>query len=123
MVVLSLGVAVGLLAVVAVLLFAAGRARARAIGEEVRAQIEPYLRRKGAESGLPGDAPTWTARTSPETIVGYSARLAGRLLDMERTGPLPAQSSTKELELAKTQPVSDSDAFVVTDRESKTAKR
>ena len=34
----------------------------------------------------------------------------------KRTGPLPSQSTTKELELAKTQPVSDSNDFVVTGR-------
>src|SRR5437868_10257826 len=105
MVPIALGVAVGLLAVVALLLYAAGRARARAIADDVRTRIEPYLRRKGAESGLPADAPTWTSRTAPEAIVGYAARLATRLLDLERAGPVSTQSTTKELELAKTQPV------------------
>lgn len=107
----ALGAAAALLAIVALLLFAAGRARARALADDVRAHVEPYLRRKAAESGLPAEAPTWTSRTPPEEIVGYSVRVAARLLDMERSGPLPMH--TKELELAKTQPVSDSDELMV----------
>lgn len=107
----ALGAAAALMAIVALLLYAAGRARARALADDVRAQIEPYLRRKAAELGLPGDAPTWTSRATPEEIVTYASKLAGRLLDAERAGP-PA-TSTKELALAQTQRVEDSDELVV----------
>jgi hypothetical protein len=94
-------VVIALLAVVAVLLFAAGRARARALADDVRAKVEPYLRRKAAEAGLPAAAPTWTSRSLPEEIVAYSTGLARRLLERERQGPGAARDS---LEYARTQP-------------------
>ena len=96
----ALGVAIALLAGLAVLLYAAGRARARALGDEVRAQIEPYLRRKAAEAGLPAAAPTWTARSEPEQVVTFAATLAKRLLARERAGGHEAS----DIELALTQP-------------------
>lgn len=108
----ALGVALAFLIVMAALLFAAGRARAKALAEDVRAHVEPYLRRKAAELGLPAEAPTWTARTAPEEIVGYSARLAARLLEHERAGAQPV--NTKELALAQTQPLEDSGELAVT---------
>lgn len=108
----ALGAAALLLALVALLLYAAGRARARALADDVRAQVEPYLRRKAAELGLPADAPTWTSRTEPEEIVAYSTRLAARLLDHERAQPEP--TTTKELALARTQRIEDSDHLVIT---------
>jgi hypothetical protein len=100
------------LVAIAALLGAAGaRQRARALAEEVRASVEPYLRRKAAEAGLAAAAPTWTSRTAPEQIVGYSGRLARQLLDAERNGPAP--ESTRELEMAQTQPVSASDEYLI----------
>ena len=100
---------IALLAVVAVLatgmsvvLFLAGRARARVLSNDVRRRIEPYLRRKAAESGLPAVAPTWTRRTRPEEVVGYSVGLAEQLLEGERTGHDPRA-------LAQTQPVTSVD--------------
>jgi hypothetical protein len=80
----ALGVAVLLLAAVAVLIYVAGQSRARALADEVRLHVEPLLRRKAAEVELPADAPTWTARSSPEEIVIFSSRLAARLLERER---------------------------------------
>jgi hypothetical protein len=100
MVVPAMAFVVLLCGVAVVLIHAAGRSRARALAEDVRAKVEPYLRRKAAEAGLPAAAPIWTARSAPEEIVGYAARLAGRLLDAERDGR-PAASS---LEYARTQP-------------------
>jgi len=100
---IALGAATVLLLVVVGLLVYAGRARARALADDVHAEVEPYLRRKAAELGLSGDAPTWTSRTPPEEIVGYSVRLAARLLDRERAGPAASASQTKELALAQTQ--------------------
>jgi hypothetical protein len=97
----ALSVVIALLVVVALLVHAAGRARARALAEEVRTQIEPYLRRKGAEAGLPANAPTWTSRHHAEEIVGYSAGMARRLLERERAGSTGSQDS---LEYARTQP-------------------
>ena len=103
MLAVALAVAVALLAGLAVLLYAAGRARARALADEVRAQIEPYLRRKAAEAGLPATAPTWTARSEPEQVVTFAATLAKRLLARERAGG----HDVGDIELAPTQPVSD----------------
>jgi hypothetical protein len=96
----AMGVVLALLVGIAVLLYAAGRARARALAEVVRTDIEPFLRRKAAESGLPGAAPTWTARTEPEEIVTYASGLARRLLERERKGGATPAS----IELARTQP-------------------
>jgi len=92
-VVLLCGVAV-------VLIHAAGRSRARALAEDVRAKIEPYLRRKAAEAGLPAAAPIWTTRSAPEEVVDYAARLAARLLEAERDG----RTASSSLEYARTQP-------------------
>jgi hypothetical protein len=61
--------------------------------------VEPYLRRRAAESGLPATAPVWTARTEPEEIIGYAARMAEQLLDGERSG-----KTTPGIEYAHTQP-------------------
>ena len=80
------------------------RSRARALASDVHAGVEPYLRRKAAEAGLGGAAPTWTSRATPEQIVGHSARVARQLLELERLGPVP--TTTRELEVASTQPVS-----------------
>ena len=101
MLVAAMGVVIALLVVVAFLLHAAGRARARALAEDVRGRIEPYVRRKAAEAGIPATAPTWTRRHHPEEIVAYSTALAGRLLDRERAGPTPPSD---QLEYARTQP-------------------
>jgi hypothetical protein len=108
---IALGVAAGLFALVALVLYVAGRSRAHALSDDVKMHIEPYLRRKAAEHDIPAEAPTWTSRTPPEEIVGYSARLAARLLGHEKAGP-PSQT-TNDLELAQTQPVSSSDEIVV----------
>jgi hypothetical protein len=102
MVVPAMAFVVLLCGVAVVLIHAAGRSRARALAEDVRAQIEPYLRRKAAESGLPAAAPIWTSRSGPEEIVGYAARLAVRLLEVERDG----KSAASSMELARTQPQS-----------------
>jgi hypothetical protein len=101
MVTAALAIVLGLLVVVAFLLHAAGRARARALADDVRAQIEPYVRRKAAEAGIAATAPTWTRRSLPEEIVGYSTGLARRLLERERRGGTPPPDS---LEYARTQP-------------------
>ena len=98
----ALGVAIALLVGLAVLLYAAGRARARALGNDVRRQIEPYLRRKAAEAGLPATAPTWTARSEPEEVVTFAASLAKRLLARERAG-----HDGGDIELANTQPAAN----------------
>jgi hypothetical protein len=100
--VLSLALAgvILILVAVAALLHASSRARARALGDEVRAQIEPYLRRKAAEVGLPATAPTWTARSEPEEMVSFAANLAKRLLARERAGG----GDAADLEYARTQP-------------------
>ena len=111
MLVVALGAAAGLFAIAALLLHAAGRARARALADDVREKIEPYLRRKSAEAGIGTQAPTWTSRTSPEEIVTYSARLSSRLLEHERTGP--ALPTSESLEYARTQPVSSSDELII----------
>lgn len=111
MLVVALGAAAALFAIAALLLYAAGRARARALADDVRAQIEPYLRRKSAEAGIGTQAPTWTSRTAPEEIVSYSARLSQRLLDHEKAGP--AIPTSESLEYARTQPVSNSDELVI----------
>jgi hypothetical protein len=108
---IALGAACALLAVVTLILLGAGRARARSLADEIRHKVEPYVRRKSAEAGLPADAPTWTSRTTPEEIVGYSARLAARLNDQERSGP-PLET-VRDLELANTQRVEESDKLVV----------
>jgi hypothetical protein len=100
----AMAVVIALLVVVAALLHAAGRARARALAEDVRTSVEPYLRRKAAEAGLPASAPTWTRRTQPEEIVAYASALSKRLLDQERFGAGP-QARVAPLELARTQPV------------------
>ena len=91
-----------LLVVVAVLLHATGRARARALADDVRSAIEPYLRRKAAEAGLPAAAPTWSRRSEPEEIVAFASGLARRLLERERQGPAPVGRDS--IELARTQP-------------------
>jgi hypothetical protein len=93
-VVILLGAGAGLFALAALILFLAGRARARAIAEDVRARVEPFLRRKAAEAGIPADAPTWTARSTPEEIVGYSSRLAARLTDHAKLGFEPIASDS-----------------------------
>src|SRR5687767_12691653 len=111
MLVIALAAAAALLGIVALLLYAAGHARARALAEEVRQEIEPYLRRKAAELGIPAEAPTWTSRTPPEEILAYSARLAARLLDYERTGP--TEQTTRDLGMAETQPVSSSNQLII----------
>jgi hypothetical protein len=98
--VVALAAVIVVLVVLAALLRGAARARARALGEEVRAQIEPYLRRKAAEVGLPATAPTWTARSEPEEIVSFAANLAKRLLARERAGG----GDAGDLEYARTQP-------------------
>jgi len=98
----ALSVVIGLLVVVAVLLHAAGRARARALADDVRGKVEPYLRRKAAEAGMSAAAPTWTSRSLPEEIVAYSTSLARRLLERERHGPTSAPHDS--LEYARTQP-------------------
>lgn len=100
MLVAGLGAALALLAVVALLLHAAGRARARALADDVRTKVEPYVRRKAAEAGIPADAPTWTSRSHPEEMVAYTATLARRLLERERTGP----QADDGVEFAKTMP-------------------
>jgi len=104
---IALGAAALVLGVVALLLFVAGQARARALAEDIRAQIEPYLRRKAAEAEMNSDAPTWNRRSSPEAIVNYSVRLASRLLEQERSPDGPESS---RFALAQTQPVDDPDA-------------
>ena len=100
MVVPAMAFVVLLCAVAVALIHAAGRSRARALAEDVRAKIEPYLRRKAAEAGLPAAAPIWTARSAPEEIVDYAARLAARLLEAEREG----KTGPSSLEFARTQP-------------------
>jgi hypothetical protein len=96
-----LGVA---LAVALLALFWVARAAARdarALGETVHGQIEPFLRRKAAQIGLVAEAPTFTRRSRPQEIVAYSARLAVRLNDRER-GATPTGDS---LELGPTRPI------------------
>lgn len=105
--------AVGLL----ILVVLVGRARARALGDDVRTAIFPYLRRKASEVGLDGGAPVWTRRTEPEEIIARAADLAERLLEHEKSGHLP--SITQELGMARTQPLDDSQAFVVTGKSVK----
>jgi len=100
MVVPAMAFVVLLCGVAVALIHAAGRSRARALAEDVRAKIEPYLRRKAAEAGLPAAAPIWTARSAPEEVVGYASRLAARLLDAERDG----KTASSSLEYARTQP-------------------
>jgi hypothetical protein len=106
----AMGIVIGLLVVVAFLLHAAGRARARALADDVRAQIEPYVRRKAAEAGIAANAPTWSRRSHPEEIVHYSSGLARRLLERERTGPTGPHGS---IEYARTER-SDMDRVVTT---------
>ena len=101
MLVFLLGATSALLAALALVLYVAGRSRARSLAAEVQTSVEPYLRRKAAEGGLPADAPTWNAHSAPEAVVGYSTRLAVRLLESERTGSGPGEA----LALAQTQPV------------------
>jgi hypothetical protein len=112
MLVVALGAACVLFGVAALFVYAAGRARARALAEDVRANVEPYLRRKAAEQGHPAEAPTWTSRTSPEEIVTYSARLSALLLERERAG-VPTGNSGDPVAYAQTQPVSASDEILV----------
>jgi hypothetical protein len=100
---IALGIAAILFALVALALHAAGRARARALAEDVRGRVEPYLRRKAAELGVPTVVPVWTARTPPEEVIEYSAALAARLLEAER-GDNPS-GPTAEFGLAQTQEV------------------
>ncbi len=109
--------AAGSIAALALLGWMLARARARALAADVLAQVEPYLRRKAAEAGLGGAAPTWTSRATPEQIVGHSARVARQLLEIEKLGPVP--TTIKELEIAQTQPVSDSGDYVITDKQQK----
>ena len=96
---LALGTAAGVLALAVLVLFLAGRARARALADDIRTEIEPYLRHRAARAGLPAAAPPWTARSGPEEIAAYSTRLAVRLLDQERAGVEAAST-------ANTQPIS-----------------
>jgi hypothetical protein len=96
----ALGIAIALLLLSVVLVVRASRARARDLADAVRLSIEPYLRRKAAEAGLPATAPTWTARSAPEAIVTFSSTLAQRLLARDRAGG----QDVGELENAKTQP-------------------
>jgi hypothetical protein len=96
----ALGVATVLLLGLVVLSARAGRARARALADDVRREVEPYLRRKAAEAGLPGTAPTWTARSTPEEMVTFATTLARRLHARERAGG----HDLDELETAQTQP-------------------
>jgi hypothetical protein len=111
-----LAAAATFVAVIAAVAFVAARARARGLAAEVQKGIEPYLRRKAAEAGLVGAATTWTSRATAEQIVGHSARVARQLLEIERLGPVP--TTTRELEVAQTQPITDGD-FVITDRQRK----
>ena len=99
MIVAAMALVVFLSVVAVVLIHAAGRTRARALAEEIRVHVEPYLRRRAAESGLPAAAPIWTARSEPEEVVGHSARLAEELLANERSG-----KTTPGIEYAHTQP-------------------
>jgi hypothetical protein len=100
------GIAVAVLAIALALAVAAGRARARALAEQVRSQVEPYLRRRCAEHGIPAAAPTWTARTPPEQIVAYSSQLAAKVLERERSGAASTPpGATTDLGHATTQPV------------------
>jgi hypothetical protein len=108
-----------LVAFAALLGAAAARARATRLTRAVQVEIEPYLRRKAAEHGLGEPAPTWTSRTAPEQVVGYSVRLARQLLDRERQGP--RSENTRELEMAQTQPVSSVDELVVNGRADKSS--
>ena len=96
--------------------WASARTRARDLAAQVHAAVAPYRRRKAAEAGVVGAAATWTSRATPEQIVGHSARVARQLLEIERLGPVP--TSTRELEVAKTQPLADAD-MVVTDKQRK----
>lgn len=109
----AMGVVIALLALVAFLLHAAGRARARALADDVRGKIEPYLRRKAAEAGMPASAPTWTRRSHPEEIVAYSAGVARRLLEREKQGATGSSPPADSMEFARTQPAVESDANVV----------
>jgi len=111
-----LAAAASSVAVIAVVAWAAARARSRELAASVQGAIEPYLRRKAAEAGLVGAATTWTSRATPDQIVGHSARVARQLLEIERLGPVP--TTTRELEVAQTQPVTDGD-LVITDRQRK----
>jgi hypothetical protein len=99
MVLAAMALVVFLSVVAVILIHAAGRARARALAEEIRAHVEPYLRRRAAEAGLPAAAPVWTSRTQPEEIIGYARRTAERLLEAERSG-----KTTPGIEYAHTQP-------------------
>jgi hypothetical protein len=99
MVIVAMGLVVSLSVLAVVLIHAAGRTRARALADDVRLNVEPYLRRRAAEAGLPAAAPLWTARSAPEDVVGHSARLAAELLDHERSG-----RTTPGIEYAHTQP-------------------
>jgi hypothetical protein len=108
-----LAAAAAVVAAVALAAWSGARARARRLAGEVREGIEPYLRRKAAEASLPVATPTWTARATPEQIVGFSGRLARQLNEVERLGPTPV--TTRELAVAETQPVDD---YVITGKRS-----
>ena len=99
MVIVAMALVVSLSVLAVVLIHAAGRTRARALAEDIRLNVEPYLRRRAAESGMPAAAPLWTARSTPEEVVGHSARLAAELLGNERSG-----LTTPGIEYAHTQP-------------------
>ena len=73
------------------------KAAARALGERVAQEIEPYLRRKAAEAGLGASAPVWTSRQSADDRVAYSADLAARLLECERVTALETSSTALAL--------------------------
>ncbi|MBI4509421.1 MAG: hypothetical protein HY698_07270 [Deltaproteobacteria bacterium] len=88
-------------------------ARLRGLAEKVSAEIEPYLRRKGAEAGITTEVPTWTSRTPEEQIVGYSAMLAMKLLERERHGMV--DPVTRDLALAKTASMHELSDAVPTD--------
>jgi hypothetical protein len=107
----ALAAAVALVAVAALLVRQAGRRRARALAEEVRRHVEPYLRRKAAEQGVAAETPTWTSRSTPDEIIAWSARTAARLLAREKKGP---SQKHEAIGYEETQPVDISDEIVVT---------
>lgn len=115
MLVYALASAAGLLALAALLLYHAGKQRARALAEDVRRHVEPYVRRKAAEQGIPDEAPIWTSRTPPEEIVAYSARVSARLLAREKKGPTQTHEA---IGFEETQPVEVSDEIVVSTKKS-----
>src|SRR5687768_12124957 len=105
MLVAGLGAALAVVTLTALVVLARGRRHRRTLALRVATHIEPYLRRKAAEAGLPPSAPVWTARSRPDDVVGYSVRLADELLARERAGPHVDATLDTDPALARTVPL------------------